>query len=193
MKLAPGILIGALGVGLAALLGNDGARVGVASVSGAAAGVHAAWQEVKWPFPLDEWGIGRAFRCEAVDCGARIDLYLRAKVGFCNCATGVSDNADLDRVSDFELYSETFRGLTDGHAVDVGRLKGRSRLYQVSIPYAAPRDMLAIAFNDQCDVAVATIVADGDRLSDAEALSLNFLKSDLIQRWAQAELGQNGL
>src|SRR5579871_5579102 len=123
MRLASGILTGALGIGLAALLANDGAT-GVVSVPGA----HAAWHEVTWPFPLDEWGTGRAFRCEAADCGAGINLYLRAKVGFCNCATGVSDNADLDRVSDFELYSETFQGLTEGHPVDVGPLKGRSRL-----------------------------------------------------------------
>lgn len=193
MRLASGILTGVLGIGLTALLANDGATVGVASAPSGARPTHAAWHEVKWPFPLDEWGTGRAFRCEATDCGAGINLYLRAKVGFCNCSTGVSDNADLDRVSDFELYSETFQGLADGHTVDVGPLKGRSRLYHVSIPYAASRDMLAIAFNDQCDVAVATVVADGDRLGDAEASALGFLKSDLVQRWAEAELGQNGL
>jgi hypothetical protein len=187
MRLASGMVISALGVGLVALLGNDGVG-GVA-----AAPASAAWHEVKWPFPVDEWGTGRAFRCESGDCGAGINLYLRAKVGFCNCATGVSDNADLDRVSDFELYSETFQGVSDGHAVGVGRLNGRSRRYRVAIPYAASRDMLAIAFNDQCDVAVATVVADDNRLDHVEAAALDFLKSDLVQRWAQAELGQNGL
>jgi hypothetical protein len=53
--------------------------------------------------------------------------------------------------------------------------------------------MLAIGFNDQCDVAVATVLADGDRLAQAERLALDFLRSDLVQRWAAAELGRNGI
>ena len=195
MRLRSGILIGALGIALAALLANDPATVGVAfpgkaATSGAG---HPVWQEVKWPFLLDEWGIGQAFRCAPADCGTEINLYLRAKVGFCNCSTGVADNDDLDRVSDLELYSDDFVGLTDGRPVSVGRMDGRSRLYRVSIPYARPRDMWAIGFNDQCDVAVATVLADPDRLGEAEGLALDFLRSDPVQRWAAAELGRNGL
>ncbi len=195
MRLRSGILISALGVALAGLLANDRATVGVAfpgkAVTSSAA--RAVWQEVKWPFLLDEWGIGRAFACAPADCGIEINLYLRAKVGFCNCATGVADNADLDRVSDLELFSEEFVGLTDGRAISVGRMQGRSRLYHVTIPYAPPRDMLAIGFNDQCDVAVATVLADPDRLGEAEGLALDFLRSDPVQRWAAAELGGSGI
>jgi hypothetical protein len=200
MKLRSGILIGALGMTLAGLLADDPATFGVGWPGRAvapsprhAASQRAVWSEVKWPFLLDEWGIGRAFRCDPADCGTGIDLYLRAKVGFCNCATGVSDNADLDRVSDLELFSDAFVGLTDGRAVSVGRMQGRSRLYHVAIPYAPARDMLAIGFNDQCDVAVATVLADGDRLAQAEGLALDFLRADLVQRWAQAELGRDGI
>ena len=195
MRLRSGILIGALGIALAALLANDPATVGVsfpgkAVTSGAR---HPVWQQVKWPFLLDEWGVGRAYRCAPADCGAEVDLYLRAKIGFCNCSTGVADNDDLDRVSDLELYSDDFVGLTDGRPISVGRLKGRSRLYHVTIPYAAPRDMWAIGFNDQCDVAVATVLADPGRLGQAEQLALDFLSSDPVQRWAAAELGGNGI
>jgi hypothetical protein len=190
MKRLSRILISALGAAMVVLLARDPAALGVVWPGGAA---HPVWREVKWPFPLDEWGIVRAYRCESTDCGTEINLYLRAKVGFCNCATGVSDNADLDRVSDLALFSQDFVGLTDGRPVDVGRLKGRSRLYQVNIPYASPRDMLAIGFNDQCDVAVATVVADKDQLARAEGLALDFLSSDPVQRWAAAELGQNGI
>jgi hypothetical protein len=195
MKLRSGILISALGVTMAVMLARDPATLGVAWPGGTAGTgpAHAVWREVKWPFLLDEWGIGRAYRCASADCGSEINLYLRAKVGFCNCATGVSDNADLDRVSDLGLFSQDFVGLNDGRPVDVGRLKGRSRLYHVNIPYAPPRDMLAIGFNDQCDVAVATVVADKDRLAQAEGLALDFLSSDPVQRWAAAELGQNGI
>jgi hypothetical protein len=195
MKLRSGILIGALGIALAGLLANGPATLGGAWPGRAAApGQHAVWREVNWPFLLDEWGVGRAYRCTPADCGTEINLYLRAKVGFCNCATGVSDNADLDRVSDLELFSQEFVGLTDGRPVGVGRMQGRSRLYHVSIPYAPARDIWAIGFNDKCDVAVATVLAaDPSRLSEAEGLALDFLKSDPVQRWAAAELGGNGI
>jgi hypothetical protein len=195
MKLRSGVLISAFAAAVAALLARDPAALGVAWPGSTASpgSPHAVWREVKWPFLLDEWGVGRAYRCAPADCGTEINLYLRAKVGFCNCATGVSDNADLDRVSDLELFSEDFVGLTEGRPVNVGRLKGRSRLYQVNFPYAPPRNMLAIGFNDQCDVAVATVLADGDRLAQAEGLALDFLSSDSVQRWAAAELGQNGI
>jgi len=192
MKLRSGILVGALGVALAAFLAGDAVTVGWLGGAAPSGSSRAVWREVKWPFPLDEWGIGRAFHCASADCGAEINLYLRAKVGFCNCATGVSDNDDLDRVSDLQLFSDAFVGLTDGRPIGVGLLKGRSRLYHVSIPYAQPRDMFAIGFNDQCDVAVATVLADPDRLREAEGFALDFLNTDLVLRWAGTELGRNG-
>ncbi|HEY4406448.1 MAG TPA: hypothetical protein VGN55_17515 [Xanthobacteraceae bacterium] len=195
MKLCSGILISALGIALAGLLANDAATQGAgrAGPAATARAPHAVWREVQWPFRIDGWGIGRAYRCAPADCGSEINLYLRAKVGFCNCATGVSDDADLDRVSDLELFSEEFVGLIDGRPVDVGRLKGRSRLYRVKIPYAGAHDMWQIGFNDKCDVAVATVLTDPNRLSEAEGLALDFLGSDPVQRWAAAELGGNGI
>ena len=73
MRLRSGILISALGVALAALLANDPAAIGIAWPGGAAVtpgAPHAVWREVKWPFLLDEWGIGRAFACAPADCSA---------------------------------------------------------------------------------------------------------------------------
>jgi hypothetical protein len=189
MRLFSGMLVGALGLAFAALAASDGATVGLP----AASLLHPAWHEVKWPFALDEWGIGRAFRCTPADCGTEVDLYLRAKTGFCNCSTGVSDDDDLDRVGDIALFSDTFAGLAEGRPVGVGRLRGRLRPYHVNIPYAAPRDMLAIGFNDKCDVAVATVLADPDRLTEAGRLALDFLSADQVQRWAAAELGRDGI
>src|SRR5215475_6875307 len=107
-KLRTAILVVALGAGLAGLLARDAATVGLAGAD--SQGGRATWTEVKWPFPLDQWGTGRAFRCAPADCGADVDLYLRAKLGFCNCATGVSDDAELDRVGDLELLSARFSG-----------------------------------------------------------------------------------
>jgi hypothetical protein len=149
----------------------------------------APWTEVKWPFPLDQWGTGRAFQCRAQHCGAEVKLYLRPKLGFCNCTTGVSDDAELDRVGDLELFSEKFDGLSEGRPIKVGWMSGRSRPYQVAIPYQAPRTMLAIAFNDKCDVVVATVVAERDRLPAAERAALDFLNGELVLRWAEREFG----
>ena len=173
-------------LGMAGVLAADSMTLG-AGQQAADAGKPAAWSEVKWPFPLDQWGVGRAFRCPAADCGADISLYLRAKLGFCNCATGVSDDAELDRVGDLELLSAKFDGLHDGRPISVGWMKGRSRPYQVAMRYGSPRTALAIAFNDKCDVVVATAVADD--VSTAERAALDFLNGDLVLRWAEKELG----
>ena len=175
-----------IALGMAGVLAGDSMTLG-AGRQPADAGKPAAWSEVKWPFPLDQWGVGRAFRCEAAECRADISLYLRAKLGFCNCATGVSDDAELDRVGDLELLSAKFNGLRDGRAITVGWMQGRSRPYQVALRYGSPRTALAIAFNDKCDVVVATVVA-GD-VAAAERAALGFLNGDLVLRWAEKELG----
>ena len=172
---------------LALLLAGDAAKL-----SGQApptSPIHPAWAEVKWPFPLDQWGLGRAFTCRAADCGDEVDLYLRAKIGFCNCATGVSDDAELDRVGDLELLSATFNGLSDGRPIAVGWMSGRSRPYQVDLRYGAPRSALAIAFNDKCDVVVATVVTEHSRLAEAERAALALLNGDSVLRWVEKELG----
>lgn len=174
---------------LTGLLASDAATTGVGQKPGAATSTPPGWTEVKWPFPIDQWGTGRAFECAAARCGAEIKLYLRPKLGFCNCATGVADDAELDRVGDLELFSDKFTGLGDGRPIAVGWMKGRSRPYEVVVPYAAPRTALAIAFNDKCDVVVATVVAERSRIVAAERAALDFLNSDLVLRWAERELG----
>jgi hypothetical protein len=148
-----------------------------------------AWSEVKWPFLTDQWGQGRAFVCAAATCGADVKLYLRAKVGFCNCQTGVSDDAELDRVGDLEIFSERWTGLDAGRPIKIGWMNGRSRAYRVEVPYAGPVTALAVAFNDKCDVAVVTVVAAREHLVLAERLALDFLNSDLVLHWAERELG----
>ena len=79
-----------------------------------------AWVELRWPFAIDQWGTGRAFACKATDCGAEVRLYIRAKLGSCNCATGVADDGDLDRMSDFDLIG--------GEVFGLSAPAGRSRL-----------------------------------------------------------------
>jgi hypothetical protein len=70
-----------------------------------------AWSEVQWPFLLDQWGKGKAFRCKASDCGTQVTVYVRAKIGFCNCASGVADDEELDRISDYDLLGNQLTAL----------------------------------------------------------------------------------
>jgi hypothetical protein len=68
-------------------------------------------------------------------------------------------------------------------------MNGRSRPYHVTIAYGSPRTALAIAFNDKCDVVVATVVAERSHIPAAESAALEFLNGDLVLRWAERELG----
>ena len=150
---------------------------------------HPVWAEVPWPFRMDEWGKGKAFRCGAADCGVEVNFYIRAKIGFCNCTTGVSDDDELDRLSDFSLMGEKPSVLGPGHPIRVAWMKGRSRSYSVADPYRARQSALAVAFNDHCDAVVATVVVAHDRPGAIEPSIIEFLNSQTVIRWAEVTLG----
>ena len=97
-------------LGMAALVG-----MGMPTKRQATLPIEPVWVEAKWPFPIDQWGTGRAFACAALNCGAEVSLYIRPKIGFCNCATGVSDNTELERVADTELVTQRIRPVTMFH------------------------------------------------------------------------------
>src|SRR5438477_11219479 len=107
------------------------------------------WTEAAWPFPIDQWGQGWAFQCKAADCGVDDNLYLRPKIGFCNCQTGVADDEELDRVSDVELVGSESSALGPGRPITVHWMKGRSRGYRVGAPSA--KSVLMLAFNNRGD------------------------------------------
>src|ERR1700709_958819 len=91
----------------------------VCTLSGVAAYVGArpaaaGWREIAWPFPRDGWPAGRAFRCDAAPCGEAIELYVRPKIGFCNCHSGLADDDEIGRVADLDLISERFVALEPG-------------------------------------------------------------------------------
>jgi len=175
---------------LAIALCSLGLAAGAAVVASKSAGPRTLtpnFREVAWPFPMDQWGLGHAYRCGPADCGIEVNVYVRAKIGFCNCATGVSDDEELERVGDVELLGEKFSAPGSGHEIAVAWMKGRSRAYDV--PGRAPASTLAIAFNDRCDVIVATaVVADGPA-ARVEPAVLAFLNSDTVVHWAEKVLG----
>ncbi|HEY1474484.1 MAG TPA: hypothetical protein VGF53_10405 [Pseudolabrys sp.] len=154
-----------------------------------AAPSHPVWAEVQWPFPTDEWGKGKAFQCRAADCGAEVNLYIRAKIGFCNCATGVSDDDELNRLSDFSLMGDKHSDLGPGHPIAVAWMKGRSRPYKVVSSFWPGQSALAVAFNDHCDAIVATVVVGHEQPAIIEPSVIEFLNSKTILHWAEVTLG----
>ncbi|MFZ1148121.1 MAG: hypothetical protein WAR76_00100, partial [Xanthobacteraceae bacterium] len=118
------------------------------------------WAEEKWPFPIDQWGTGQAFGCAAERCGREIHLYLRAKIGFCRCATGVSDDDEIERVGDLELIGADYKALASGHPVTAGQMTGRARLYAVARPLQSALPVLTVALANKCDAIVATVTAE---------------------------------
>ena len=151
---------------------------------------HPKFAEVRWPFPTDEWGEGKAFRCAAADCGVEVSVYIRAKIGFCNCLTGVSDDNELDRLSDFNLMGgDKPSVLGAGREIKIAWMKGRSRAYAIAQPYRAPGSALAIAFNDRCDAIVATATVAHDPPTAIEPSVIDFLNSEVVVHWAEVTLG----
>jgi hypothetical protein len=151
--------------------------------------VRPLWAEVTWPFPMDQWGTGRAFACKAADCGAEVKLYLRAKLGSCNCTTGVADDADLDRMSDFDLVGGEVAPLGAGRPITIAWMKGRSRAYTLAARNSAGKSAISVVFNDRCDMIVATVVLPHDRPATIEPGVMEFLNSRPVVHWAEVALG----
>ena len=150
---------------------------------------HPVWSAANWPFPMDQWGTGTAFACKASDCGSDINVYLRPKIGFCNCTTGVADDEELERLADFDLFSNRQTAVAPSRPIEVGWMKGRSRPYAFVGSFRGPKSALTIAFSDRCDAIVATTVADSDHFAEIESLTLDFLNSDTVIHWAATTLG----
>ena len=150
---------------------------------------HASWSDEKWPFPIDQWGTGRAFTCPAEQCGSELHLYLRTKIGFCRCATGVSDDDEIDRVGDLELIGADYKPLAPGHPVAAGIMRGRARRFAVARTFQSPMPVLTIALANKCDAIVATVVAAPEVQSAEEDQALAFLRSAAVQDWVEGQSG----
>src|SRR5215469_12235214 len=148
-----------------------------------------AWSEEKWPFPIDQWGTGQAFGCAADRCGREVHVYLRAKIGFCRCATGVSDDDEIERVGDLELIGPDYKALASGHPVTAGIMTGRAQLFGVARQLQSPLPVLAIALAKKCDAIVATVIAEPGGQLVVEAQALDFLRSATVQHWVETQGG----
>jgi len=91
------------------------------------------------------WPAGRAFRCDAALCGDGIELYVRPKIGFCNCDSGVADDDEVDRVADLDLMSERFVPLQPGQITRIAGMPGRMRSYDLRMSDGARHNAVGIA------------------------------------------------
>jgi hypothetical protein len=172
------------------------AMVALGALSGAAAYQHAGprqhernggWQEIAWPFPRDGWPAGKAFRCGVAACGGEVELYVRPKIGFCNCDRGVADDDEIDRVADLDLLSERFAPIAPGDVVGVADMPGRIRAYDLTMSDGSRHVAYGVAVARRCDLLVA--VAHGKGASpELRRAALEFLATREMTRWVMAAM-----
>jgi hypothetical protein len=172
MRSLPVIVIAALAIGAVSGVGPHGSARPQAE----------AWQEIAWPFPRDGWPAGRAFHCAVAVCGDDVELYVRPKIGFCNCDSGVADDDEVDRVADLDLMSDRFVPLEAGNVIRVADMPGRLRTYDLKIADGSRRAAIGIAVSRRCDLLVAVAQGSG-AVSGVQRAALEFLASGDIERW----------
>jgi hypothetical protein len=150
---------------------------------------HPVWVETKWPFLMDQWGEGKAFQCKAVDCGVELNLYIRSKVGFCSNTTGVADDNELERLSDFDFMDGDVIALGHGQEINVARMKGRIRAYTFAHPNRSRASAITVAFNSNSDALVATVLLKDAQPAAVEPAVIEFLSGKTIQGWVMRTLG----
>ena len=177
------VVVFAVGIGVAAFVWLpkqiDSAR--------GTAPLHPVWLAVPWPFPIDQWGKGNAYQCKASNCGAVVDLYVRPKLGSCNCTTGIASDDDLDRMGDLELIGSKVFPLRDGRPITIGWMKGRTRMYALAAN--SNKSAMSVVFNDRCDMIAATVVLPAASPPAIAQAAVEFLNSQQMLHWAELELG----
>ena len=166
--------------------------VAAGALSAAAGYQHArsdieGWREIAWPFPRDGWPAGRAFRCASELCGDDVELYVRPKIGFCNCDSGVADDDEVDRVADVDLISERFVALESGRVVQIADMSGRIRNYILRMQDGSEQAAVGIALSRRCDLLV--VAAQGKAPGPGlQHIALDFLAKENVTRWMTAAL-----
>src|SRR6202051_1769066 len=146
------------------------------------------WREIAWPFPRDGWPAGRAFHCATAVCGDDVEVYVRPKIGFCNCDSGVRDDDEVDRVADLDLISERFVAIEPGKVVNIASMPGRSRSYDLTMADGSRHAAVGIAVSHRCDLLVAVAQGSGTA-AGVERVALEFLRTEEMARWMTAAMG----
>jgi len=145
------------------------------------------WQEIAWPFSRDGWPAGKAFRCGVAACGGEVELYVRPKMGFCNCDRGVTDDDEVDRVADLDLLSERFAPIAPGDVVGIADMSGRIRAYDLKMSDGSWHAAIGVAVSRRCDLLVAVAHGRADA-PEVRRAALDFLATREMTRWAMAAM-----
>ncbi len=163
---------------------------GVAAVQHVRSGTAVAagnWHEIAWPFPRDGWPPGRAFRCDADACGQEVELYVRPKIGFCNCDTGVADDDEVDRVADLDLMSQRFVPREAGRVIKISDMAGRARSYDLKMVDGSDHTAVGFALSHRCDLMVAVAQGEGTA-AGVQRAAVEFLGTSDMTHWMNAAL-----
>ena len=156
----------------------------------AAGAVRPAWSEVPGP---SRWTSGARARRSAARrpiAAPKSPSIVRAKIGFCNCTTGVSDDEELDRIGDFDLLGNKLAALGPGRPIAVAWMKGRSRAFTISGERAGrPSRHSRSASTTTAMPIVATAVLGHEQPAAIEPAVLEFLNSKTVLHWAEVTLG----
>src|ERR1700726_852338 len=165
--------------------------VAICTLSGSAgyqpAGIEG-WHEIAWPFPRDAWPAGRAFRCAGEFCGDEVEVYVRPKIGFCNCDSGVADDDEVDRVADLDLMSERFVPLEIGQPIRIGDMPGRLRSYDLQMADGSRHSAVGIAVSRRCDLLVAVAQGKKGTATEVQRAALDFHARDAVTQWMTSAL-----
>jgi hypothetical protein len=167
-----------------------GVLTGLAGLQPARSGIEG-WREIAWPYPRDGWPAGRAFRCVEEACGGEVEVYVRPKIGFCNCDSGVADDDEVDRVADLDLISARFVPLEPGQVIEVAGMKGRIRPYDLRMADGSRHTAIGIAVSHRCDLLVAVAQGQGSA-KEVERVALEFLGTSEMANWMVAAMGGAG-
>jgi hypothetical protein len=140
------------------------------------------WREMAWPHPRDAFPAGRAFRCQRASCGEGTELYVRAKPGFCDSATGVPGDDEVDRVSDLDLVSTRATPIAPGQSERFGEFVGRSRSYVLRLSNGSQTSAVGFALSRRTDMMIAVAKGNGPEPLLQQAAQ-QFLASNDVQRW----------
>jgi hypothetical protein len=165
--------------------------VAICTLSGSAAFQPAPaverWHEIAWPFPRDGWPAGRAFHCTSELCGDEVEVYVRPKIGFCSCDSGVADDGEVDRVTDLDLISEQFIPLEPGRMIRIADMPGRLRTYDLRMSDGSRRAAVGMAVSRRCDLLVAVAQGTGT-VPRIQRVALDFLALDAVTQWMTSAL-----
>ena len=149
------------------------------------------WQEIAWPFPRDAWPEGRAFRCNSAACGGVLEVYVRPKVGLCNCGAGITGDAEVDAVSDVDLMAPDFVPLADGERVEMAGMVGRSRPYRLVLPGGKSLRSAGIALSHRCDLVAAASAGEAAGTPQASKAIAALLSQPALNHWLLNQMGKS--